>query len=114
MGLFGGGNSSSSTRTTSQSSGFSQVSGDASAIQGSNNNISFVDPGALAAAQSIAGEALNQVDLAQQNSANTASSAIQAVSSAAQGQSQSIILEAVKWGAIVALGFFGLKAFGGK
>jgi hypothetical protein len=112
MGLFGGGNSSSSTNTTTQSTGFSQIQGNASAVQGSNNTVSFVDPGALQAAQTIAGEALDQVNLAQQNSSNTAAAAIQAVASSAQGQTQSIVLEAVKWGALVALGFFALKAFG--
>lgn len=110
MGLFGGGNSSSST--TALSGGFSSVQGSALQLQGNQNRITFSDEGAISAAQSIAHEALDQVQLAQQNSSNAASAAIQAVSSASQGQTQSIILEAVKWGALVALGFFALKAFG--
>ena len=112
MGLFGGGNSSSST--TAQSGGFSQVNGSALQLQGSNNRVTLSDSGAIAAAQSIAGEALNQVQLAQQNSANTAASAIQTVAQASQGQAQSLIAEAIKWGALVALAFFAMRAFGGK
>lgn len=111
MGLFGGGNSSSST--TAQSGGFSQVSGPAVQLQGSQNRVTFnsIDPGALQAAQTIAGEALDQVNLAQQNSSNTAAAAIQAVASSAQGQTQSILLEGLKWGALVAVAFFAMKAF---
>ena len=112
MGLFGGGNSSSTTKTTTQSSGFSQISGPALALMGSGNSITFSDQGAIQAAQNIAGEALNQVDLAQQNAAGTSNAAIQAVAQASQGQSQSLISEGLKWGALVALGFFALKAFG--
>lgn len=112
MGLFGGGNSSSSKKTVTQSSGFDQTYGDATAIQGKGNTVNYIDPGALKAAQSIAGEAMSQVNLAQQNAANTSSAAIQAVSQAAQGQSQSLISEGLKWGALVALGYFALRAFG--
>lgn len=110
MGLFGGGNS--STNTTRQSSGFSQVSGDAVNLLGNGNNLSFVDPGALKTAQTIAGEALSQVQLAQTNAANTASAALQTVAQASQGQSQSLISEGIKWAALVALAYFALKAFG--
>lgn len=111
MGLFGGGNSSSST--TAQSGGFSQINGSALQLQGSNNRVMLSDQGAIAAAQSIAGEALNQVQLAGQNQSNTAAAAIQSIASASQGQAQSVLLEAIKWGAIVAVGFFALKLFKG-
>ncbi len=112
MGLFGGGNSSSTTKTTSQSSGFSQIQGDAFALQGSGNVINMTSSNALKTLQTIAGESLNQVQLAQQNASNTASSAIQAIAQSAQGQSQSLIMEGLKWGALVALAYFALKAFG--
>lgn len=113
MGLFGGGNSSSTTRTTTLSGGFSQINGSALQLQGTGNNVTLSDSGAIAAAQSIAGEALNQVNLAQQNSANTAAAAIQGITQASQGQAQSLISEGLKWGAIVALGFLAVKAFKG-
>ena len=112
MGLFGGGNSSSSTRTTTASGGFSQISGPALQLQGNANSVQFIDPGALKAAQTIAGEALNQVDLAQQNANGTANSAIQAVAQASQGQAQSLLSEGIKWGAILGIGYIALKAFG--
>ena len=111
MGLFGGGNSSSTS--TAQEGGFSNINGSALQLQGSHNRVTLSDSGAIAAAQSIAGEALHQVDLAQQNSANTAASAIQTVAKASQGQAQSLISEAIKWGALVALAFFAVKALKG-
>lgn len=121
MGLFGGGNSSSSS--TAQEGGFSNVNGSALQLQGSNNRVTLSDSGAIKAAQSIAtqslqsseniaGEALNQATLAQTNSSSAVSQALTAVAQSAQGQTQSIILEALKWGALVALGYFALKAFG--
>lgn len=111
MGLFGGGNSSSST--TAQSGGFSQVQGSALQLQGNQNRITLSDSGAIAAAQSIAGEALDQVNLAQQNSANTAGAAIQAIASSSQGQAQSVLLEGIKWAAIVGIAFAAVKLLRG-
>ncbi len=112
MGLFGGGNSSSTTRTTSQSSGFSQTQGDAFALQGSGNVINMTSSNALKTAQTIAGESLSQVQLAQQNAANTTSAALSTVAQATQGQTQSLVSEGIKWGALIALAYFALKAFG--
>lgn len=111
MGLFGGGNSSSST--TAQSGGFSQIGGSALQLQGNQNKITLSDSGAIAAAQSIAGEALDQVNLAQQNSANTATAAIQGIAQASQGQAQSVLLEGIKWAAIVGIAFVALKLLKG-
>ena len=110
MGLFGGGNSSSSTST--QSSGFSQIGGPALQVQGSGNNVRFIDPGALKAATNIALASLQQVEVAGQNSSNTVSQAVGAVSQAAQGQTNTLIDTALKWAAIVALGYFAFHAFG--
>jgi hypothetical protein len=120
MGLFGGGNSSSST--TAQSAGFSSTTGANTQVQGNNNRISFIDPGALKAAtdiagmslqagQNIAGEALNSAADATSGANSLASQAISAVSLSAQGQTQSILLEGVKWGALVLLGYFLMKVF---
>ena len=111
MGLFGGGNSSSSTRTTTQSTGFSQVSGPALAMQGTGNTVSFIDPGALTAAQNIAGEALNANQLATNNASSIVSQAMQSVQAASQSQTQSLMSEGMKWGAIVALAYIAMRVF---
>lgn len=109
MGLFGGGNSSSTTNA--QSAGFSTGGGAAVQLMGSNNKLTLSDQGAIKAAQTIAGEALDQVNLAQQNSSNTAAAALKAVTASAQGQTQSILLEGIKWAALVGIAFFAMKAF---
>lgn len=109
MGLFGGGNSSSSTTTTSQSSGFSQITGPALALQGTGNQITFTDQGALKVAENIAGEALSSAQLAGQNQTNAFTQAISAIQQASQGQAQSIALTAIKWGGLALLAYFAFR-----
>ncbi len=112
MGLFGGGNSSSTTRTTTQDAGFSQVSGPALALQGTGNNIQFVDQGAIKAATTIATQALGNVEIAGQQASQTTSQAVAAVSQAAAGQTDTLITTGLKWAAIIAIAYFAFKAFG--
>lgn len=112
MGLFGGGNSSSSTTTTTQNAGFSQVGGSALALQGSGNRITLTDKNALDTAQNIASQALHQVEVASSNGSSIASQAISSISAAAQSDTQSIALTALKWGALAFVAYMAFKAFG--
>ncbi len=112
MGLFGGGNSSSST--SSQSAGFSNITGPALQIKGSGNRLTMTDDGAVSGAfglvESIAGEALSNAQVSAQNQASSVSQAINAVQQASQGQAQNIATTAIKWGALAALAYFAMRA----
>jgi len=115
MGLFSGSKRSSTTNTTTaQEAGFSEVSGNAIALQGSGNTVSLTDYGALAAASEIASESLRQVELAGSNARSTVGDAVRAVSESARSETENIVIQGARWAAIVGIAVaaaWGLRAF---
>lgn len=110
MGLFS--SSKSSSTTNAQEAGFSEIGGNALAIQGSGNTVRLTDQGALRAAENIARESLRQVELAGTNTVASVSEAVKAVSESSRQETENIVLNATKWGAFALIAWAGFKAFG--
>lgn len=116
MGLFGGGNSKSYSTTETQTSGFSEVTGEVANIQGDSNAVTLTDQGAIENALKFAGEtvdrSLGSVEVASNQATARASEAIAAVSESARGEVQDLGREAIKWGVFGVLGYGAFQAIG--
>ena len=118
LSIFGSESSSESTNT-SQSAGFSEISGVASSLnlttgkKSKNTTVNLVDNGAVAAAFDFAGQALKQVELAGANSRGSLQDAIGSVTESARSDSENVAVTLIKWGALAALVIFGLRALKG-
>lgn len=120
-GFFGSGAKSSTTtsQTTNNTNeaGFSEVhDSQVVSVQGSGNNLTLSDYGAINAATDIAKESLNQVELANDNAtslvssalsstADTVTQAVAAVSESARAETENIIINIAKWAAIAGMVF---------
>lgn len=127
-GFFGSGAKQSSTvnETVSQSAGFSELGTGANAIavQGSNNQFSLSDFGAIDTARKITEAALAQVELSGKRASDTVSdvihsgqatigNAIDAVSQSSRAETENILIQGFKYLAIVGVVFgiaYGVRA----
>ncbi len=91
MGLFSSSKSSTSNITTTQNTGFSDVSGPAIAIQGEGNTLNLTDQGALDVASRIAEQSFDAIDVSQANAAEAIGQAVEAVAESAREESENLV-----------------------
>ena len=91
MGLFSSSKSSTTNLTTTQNTGFSDVTGQALALQGEGNVVNLTDQGALKVANDIAAQAFDQVDLVNSRASSSIAQAVEAVAESAREESENLV-----------------------
>ena len=116
MGIFGG-SSKSSSNTTNNSSGFSEIAGQAVVVQGSGNTVSLSDHGAINSAFGFAGEALKYSETigsqAVRDAGQAVGAAMQAVSESRKSESENVASRALPYLMYAALALAGAWAVRG-
>lgn len=127
MGSFGSPFSSesrTSTTTTTQNAGFSEVGGQALSINltgggkksSQATTVNILDAGAIDKAFTFAGQAqagaLRQVELAGNTTAQTVREAVAAVSESGRTETENLAQAAMRWGTYALLGYAALRLFG--
>lgn len=117
--------SKSSTTTTTQNAGFSEIGGSATSLNITGGgkksrqdiSVNMLDGGAIkdsfAFASGVTGEALKQVELAGTRASSALTEAVKAVSESNRAETENVWREALKWGVIALLGWGALRAVRG-
>lgn len=91
MGLFSSSKSSTTNLTETQNTGFSDISGQALALQGEGNVVTFTDQGAVKFAGQVADRSFDAIEQSAKLSADSVSEAVSAVAESAREESENII-----------------------
>lgn len=115
-------NSKSSSDTTSQNQGFSEIGGPVSSLivkgggKKSSTIVNMLDGGAVTSSYQFAGDvverSLRSIEVAGQSAAATADAAMRAVAENARGEAENVFLQGGKWLVIAVVAVAGFMVLG--